>query len=86
MFVVLSVESTKSDSVPTRTLSIAGNCVSKRIGNACVKRFPVKSMNVAVIVYSPSAVPSRGITASVLQVKMVFVASVSIFLSGITTP
>ena len=68
-FVALSTESWSCGSVTTSTVLITGNCVSNMRGKLWVNRFPEKSTNVAVIVYVPSAVPFRGIDASVLQVN-----------------
>ena len=54
-------------SVNACTSVIFGNCVSTLNVKSSVHRRPLKSTNVAVMVYSPSAEPSSGRTLSVFQ-------------------
>ena len=75
-------------SVNACTVVMRGNWVSTLNVKSSVHRCPLKSTNVAVMVYSPSAEPSSGRTVSVRQVSRRFSSSAgagAIFL-GISTP
>ena len=63
------MERLRNGSVTVSTVAIDGYSVSKVNGNVSVYTSPLNSKKETEIAYPPSAVPSRGIADSLVQVN-----------------